>query len=99
MFRERSKENLAQRTPNEDAVVLVDDLIVHASAVPNTRIPLVNTINHRPACGQSADHMLRLLLPTINPLLVCHATILTRNPQLLPFAGCRINRSRSSRCS
>lgn len=49
MFRERSKENLAQRTPNEDAVVLVDDLIVHASAVQNTRIPLVNTINHRPA--------------------------------------------------
>lgn len=48
MFRERSEENLAS---NEDAVVLVDDLIVHASAVHNTRIPLVNTINHRPARG------------------------------------------------
>lgn len=44
--------------------------------------------------------LLLLFLPTIKPLacLSCHQ-IDAESSQLLPFAGCRINRSRSSRCS
>lgn len=103
MFRNtRSKENLAQRTPERRCCHFLDD-VVDARAVQNTRHPLVvprtpSTATEPNCCTADCEryrsyphsaphHLLRACLPTNHDVKL---------PKLPPFAGCRLEELRSS---